>query len=199
MHLINCGICHQEIHRNAFCLLSSLSFHFWVFTPAVCKHNVHLQGCKHTLCLGGICLGIWEMWRALLLVLSPTFHTDLQASPQNCFSLKEEAGEKSECESFERIFLEKTHSADGCYLDLYPFLLPQTTQVWADSQQLQHQKYKCIIYCFCSLFLSFFKAWVNKSHISNSLNKWNDRSEHGNRIVSKQFLLKMMLKILLAR
>ncbi len=52
------------------------------------KEKIYLQGCKHTLCLGGICLGNWEKWRALLLVLSPTFHIDLQASLQNCFSLK---------------------------------------------------------------------------------------------------------------
>lgn len=58
------------------------------FTAAVLKESIYLQGCKHTLCLGGICLGNWEKWRALLLVPSPTFHIDPQASLQNCFLLK---------------------------------------------------------------------------------------------------------------
>lgn len=52
------------------------------------KEGIYLQGCKHTRCLGGTCLGNWGKWRGLLLIPSPTFHTDRRASPLSCFSLK---------------------------------------------------------------------------------------------------------------
>lgn len=59
-------------------------------TRAAPKQN-YLQGCKHTLCLGDICLGNWVKWRGRLLVPSPMFRTDREALLQNCFSLKQAA------------------------------------------------------------------------------------------------------------
>lgn len=99
LHLIillgNSVISPFRITMNAFKeLLNHLAFG----TAAALKESNYLQGCKHTLCLGGICLDNWEKWRGLLLVPSPTFHIDLQVSLQNCFSLKytQQENEKSE-------------------------------------------------------------------------------------------------------
>lgn len=72
----------------------------WIafFNAAVLQEIIYLQGCKHTLCLEGICLGNWEKWRVLLQVLSPTFHIDLQASLQNCFSLNNIKQKEKKCQ-----------------------------------------------------------------------------------------------------
>lgn len=83
------------------------------------NQNIYLQGCKHTLCLGGICLGNWEKWRCLLLVLSPTFHIDQQASLQSCSSLKIHTANRKEEEKKEvkdlcfeeEIFRDSRHTA----------------------------------------------------------------------------------------
>lgn len=118
-------------------------------TAAALKESNYLQGCKHTLCLGGICLDNWEKWRGLLLVPSPTFHIDLQVSLQNCFSLKyteQKKQKRKKSDSFEgkHIHEEKMCCCgDGDYL-LCPSLLPQTTQLREDLQQLEEQKDKYI-------------------------------------------------------
>ena len=82
--------------ENRFAWSARLFSHRHSRRHATPEENVYLQGCKHTLCLGGICLGSWETWRALLLVPSPTFHIDLQASLQSCFSLKHPQQKKTE-------------------------------------------------------------------------------------------------------
>ena len=134
------------------------------------KENIYLQGCKHTLCRGDICLGNWEKWRALLLVLSPTFHIDLQASLQSCFLLNFiMQKERTEIKDWRRkdIWAEKTcGQGDGDYL-LYPSLLPQTTQVWEDLQQLGEQRDKLAYFWWKTVtpasVIFFVFAWLNMS------------------------------------
>lgn len=119
------------------------SYTCWIhshFPTRATLKQIYLQGCKHTLCLGDICLGNWEKWRGRLLVPSPMFRTDRRASLRNCFSLKQAAKwQKNRGETLTRGG--KRHAASPVW-DYLPnlSLLLQTTQVREDLQQLEGQQ-----------------------------------------------------------